>query len=333
MIMHTGSLIVFEGPDNSGKSIQLDLVAKKLHNIFNERENRRITTYCTKFPRYGSLYGQLINHMMYHKEEYDLLQNPSDMDLYSDLQMKDKLEGVQPIFQMLKNTDFVFCDRYTLSSRIYDAVPRLLMGRGIDPEDIKHWKANYSNGNRFYKNKHQMIKLYNLINSWVFNILYFEESINRQFKLYYDTLEHKYFNITHVLFRSCKTLERITAERRKVDQYEEESLFKSFVNIIYDNIPDAIEYYRETKIHPRFIDIPYIVSDLSLLLSKELKISLSEWNDGSKELKHYQELMYKYCTVNANKTVEIVTNDIAEKLYTSLKKQDNYISSPVEVLS
>jgi hypothetical protein len=314
----SGSLIVFEGPDHSGKSTQIEAVANKLKNLIWDCDRKYIWNSASKFPRYGLLTGDMINYMIHNKEAYDLKHCKAHMDLFSHLQLQDKIGGIESIYQQLKNSNFVFLDRYTLSARVYDAAARLMAIKGVTEEQIKHWEDAlwYHNGAGNGYMGYNATRLYELINSWIFNITYFTGKAE-EFKQGYEFLEHKIFDIHHVLFRSSNALTRIAEEERPMDQYEDDGLFKRFVNCLYDNIPGAIEYYRLTSSHSPFIDIPYICSDITQLLIKQFNINIHrETREG------IEDKLYGYCKSHEKETLELVADDIAQKLYESFKKKE-----------
>jgi hypothetical protein len=321
-----GSLLVFEGPDHAGKTIQIERVAKKLKILYQTREDKVINYYCTKFPRYELLTGDMVRYMLQHKDKYDLKNCKAHMDLFSHLQLEDKIEGIKSAYQMLKICDFVFLDRYTLSARIYDAASRLMAIKGIDNDQLKRWEDAlwFHNGTANEYKGYNTAKLYELINAWVFNIAYFDNGKNETFKQSYDFLEHKLFNIHHVLFHSSQALARIAEENRPMDQYEDDGLFKRFINCLYDNIPGAIEYYKITSSHSPFINIPYICSDINQLLIKQFDINIHrESREG------IEEKIYGYCKSHEEAALDLVTDDIAQKIYERFAKNEQRVPSLV----
>jgi thymidylate kinase len=124
--MSQGKLIIFEGPDNSGKTTQMNIVPEKFANLLKERDNKKITYTKFKFPQANSLYGKLICHMLYNKTTYDL-NKLENINLFSQLQPDDKLGGFKKISLLLDEYDYVFIDRFTLSSKIYDGASYYLL--------------------------------------------------------------------------------------------------------------------------------------------------------------------------------------------------------------
>jgi hypothetical protein len=321
-----GSLIVFEGPDHAGKTVQIERVAKKLKTLYQARNDRSIEYFTFKLPRYGFLAGDMIKYMLHHKDDYDLKNCKAHMDLFSHLQLEDKMEGIKTFYQMLKVCDFVFLDRYTLSARVYDAATRLMAIKGIDADQLKRWEEalwfHKGEGDRY--SGYNTTKLYELINSWIFNITYFDNGKNDTFKQGYDFLEHKLFNIHHVLFRSSSALARIAGEERSMDQYEDEGLFKRFVSCLYDNLPGAMEYYKLTSSHSPFINIPYICSDINQLFIKQFDINIHR-----EDREGIEEKLYGYLKSHEEAALDLVTDDIAQKLYACFNKQEQKIPALV----
>jgi hypothetical protein len=240
--MLQGRLIVFEGPDNCGKSTQFC----KLSSYLKE-ENKSHTLY--KFPRYDRLYGEIIRNMLYNKKDFDILHNISDMNKFSYFQLQDKLDAIRDIHESLKTNDYVILDRYTLSSRIYDAASRFCLKNNIEPSD-------------FFEENEKTLRTF--LNEWIFSSDYREPYHKSVFEDAYSILENPVFDTYHVLFKTCPEIENITKMRRSLDAYEEESTLKNLVSWAYDNITNV---YRLENKHHFFKKDKYITVDSTALMN------------------------------------------------------------------
>jgi thymidylate kinase len=312
--MQKTPIIVFEGPDNCGKSTQLSRIIGKINS---ERPHIKCHNY--KFPNYDSMYGNRIKYMLNHKDEYDLRGNICDMDLFSELQINDKLLLLYYFDESCSNDNVCYCflDRYTLSSRIYDAVSRALLPEGKDEDDllsILDYKPKYSNGIYIEDTNKQITdRITHFIKTYVYDP--HQTYVNNKYladriALGYGILEHKCYDIKHVYFRSCKALERLASKERELDQYEDDDIFKKIINTIYNFIPN---YHHGDKGPIPLIasNKSWIVIDTTLILTKVLHLGTKE--DGLSEKD--EGVMYRFCRDYPDASLDIVTREATNALY------------------
>jgi thymidylate kinase len=315
----SNSIIVFEGPDNCGKSTQIAKTEANLIEKFINSRNRYIATFRSKFPNYNGMYGSLIKHMLTNSQDYDLKSNIDDMNLFSILQADDKINELNEIYRVIKSVDYTFFDRYTLSSRIYDSVLRSYLYKNTYNyySGMTNGKIQYYHGERYIEDSEPLKRLYEFFDKWVFTEDYFNDDyLSNKIKYNYKLLEHKNFNIKHVLFRSCKALERITKENREFDQYEEDSKVKRMIKTVYDFLPDYLEYKsKDNKDEVPTSYDSWIVIDTTATLSKLLQLGTKEDGLSSSD----EEVMYNYCKENSGEVINIISNEITDKLYDILK--------------
>lgn len=97
-------LIVFEGPDGSGKSTQVKL-------LFNYLKRKKIPVELIAFPRYDQWYGRLVKRMLLG--EFGNQLNPYLSSLPFAL---DRFMAKKKILAWLKSGKIVLVDRYVASS-------------------------------------------------------------------------------------------------------------------------------------------------------------------------------------------------------------------------
>jgi hypothetical protein len=320
------SIVVFEGPDNSGKSTQVDLVATSLKEKFKREDNKFPLAFCTKFPNYTSMRGKLIKHMLYNPRDYNLRSDIKSMDLFSDLQLEDKLNTMEKITRAFKSYEYLFVDRYTLSSRIYDGVSRFLRCYHFYFNDIKntYLKSLCRDWHdAFINDKHDTISMCQFVSEWIFNLdtIYHNNNyLKDKIELGYSMLEHDFYNIKYVYFKSCKAIERLTKETRKLDQYENNSVFNNIVKDVYNFMP----YYRdmempmiENRSQPDIAeDKSWIKVDTTKILSDFLHIKTEE----NKLSDNDEEKIYNYCKENPSESIKLIRDNITNNLYTILKE-------------
>jgi hypothetical protein len=306
-----GELIVFEGPDNCGKSTQLKLVGKELKQRLREKYDTDVNIYYFKFPQRGKLYGDMIYYMLLHKENYNFLYD-EDRKLFSQLQYNDKLDGLQHLHQLLsQDNTIVLLDRFTLSARIYDAVNEYIHNYKICIPYTKVSNGIYVDGK------------YEAIFSEA-SMHFFKDIFKDIFlapKNTYEILEHNLFNTFHVIFRSCDAISQIVEETRKLDQYEDNSLFKEVVNSIYNNITYYEEFYKDfiqqkhlhscTTICPYIQKGKYTMVDTTELIFKQMQ-------NASGTKKYTTQDMYEF--MKNYRPVSSITSDITDKIIAYLNK-------------
>ncbi len=111
-----GILIVFEGADGTGKSTQLELLGRYLHD-------KRFPVITTREPTQGK-YGQIIRSLYVNRNNYS---REEELELF----LADRREHVQEVIApALEEGKVILCDRYFLSTAAYQGA------RGFDPENI-----------------------------------------------------------------------------------------------------------------------------------------------------------------------------------------------------
>ena len=105
-----GRLIVFEGPDKSGKSTQMKKVAERLSSSY------KVATF--HFPNYDSPTGSRIKSILMDKEN-DYRNCLSTVMNFAVLQIEDKVNCRDTLKKMLSENDFVILDRLTISSIVF----------------------------------------------------------------------------------------------------------------------------------------------------------------------------------------------------------------------
>lgn len=112
----TGLLIVFEGTDGTGKSTQLQLLAKAL-------QEKGLPVLTTREPTEGE-YGQKIRQLYAHRHTVSL---ERELDLF----LADRKEHVEQLLSpALRSGKVILCDRYYLSTVAYQGAA------GLDPQLI-----------------------------------------------------------------------------------------------------------------------------------------------------------------------------------------------------
>lgn len=111
-----GRLIVFEGIDGTGKTTQIQLLAKAL-------SKRGLDVVCTKEPTEGQ-YGQQIREI--YQNRYGISRE-QELELF----VADRLEHVHTVLEpTLAEGKIILCDRYVLSTVAYQGAA------GLDVERI-----------------------------------------------------------------------------------------------------------------------------------------------------------------------------------------------------
>lgn len=107
-------IIVFEGPDCSGKTTLLNTLAHSMSTI-NGGLYSFVDTF--KFPQYFSDIGPYI--LKYLKMGPDKIIE-GHLDDFSKLQMINKIAVLDKFINIANNTDCLFCDRFIISQLAYD---------------------------------------------------------------------------------------------------------------------------------------------------------------------------------------------------------------------
>jgi hypothetical protein len=316
--MGFGKLIVFEGPDNCGKTTQIGLAPHYLSEIFKEKDNKEITYTHYKFPRYGTFYGDIIKYML-TENKYDLIKDTDDIKLFMQIQLEDKLEGIKEIFSLLKQFDYVFLDRFSLSSRIYDASSLFLYDNKVDKETIENiLKAMKNIRSSSERNRvilpNDGFNVYDFIDGWVFTNTfdYLNEPLREKFSYIYNILEHKIFDIKFVFFKSSSVIERLSRDEREQDQYEK-GVYKKFINLIYDLSGNYIMQYKNNG-KGIYNKDNVAIFDTAPLLSKAFPEYGYEGLDA-------EEAIFQYCKNNKASCTKMIAENIAEKIYGLLKNK------------
>ena len=120
----TGFFISFEGPDGSGKSVQVQLLAEFL------RKNKQ-NVICTKEPG-GTPLGEQIRHMLLDDMSIGLTSQTELM-----LFLADRAHHVASVIQpALDQGDVVLCDRYVDSTMAYQSG-----GRGLEEVQLQQFNS------------------------------------------------------------------------------------------------------------------------------------------------------------------------------------------------
>ena len=116
-----GKFITFEGPEGSGKSTQIKLLAEQL-------EGREIKVLCTREPG-GTATGEAIRNILQHDAVAEKLNERAELLLFtaSRAQLMDQI-----IFPALERGEWVVCDRFIDSTMAYQGFAR---GMPIDTLD------------------------------------------------------------------------------------------------------------------------------------------------------------------------------------------------------
>ncbi len=117
--MEKGVLITFEGPEGSGKSTQVALLAQEL-------EKRNFKVLCTREPG-GTALGEEVRKILLNKVEK--MEPLSELFLYAAARFQHTVERIKPA---LKKGQVIICDRYLDSSIAYQAY-----GRGLDLQTVE----------------------------------------------------------------------------------------------------------------------------------------------------------------------------------------------------
>lgn len=225
--------------------------------------------------------------MLYDNKKY-ALNTIKNINLLAQLQLDDKIEGLKELTNLLEEYDYIFLDRFTLSSRVYDAASYYFL---YSKTDVSFLNADSKNS----------YGLDNFLQEWVFTeeFEYINESLRERFIYAYSILNHSYFDTKYVLFKSSPVLKRISNNERPPDQYES-GAFGKFINIIYDKI-------ASTALDNNKIENPIIV-DTDAIIKDKIPF-LGENNDVVYTICKSQDYLSRY----------VITKYIVEKLYETLK--------------
>ena len=125
----SGKFITFEGPEGSGKSTQIRLLADKLEKL-------ELGILCTREPG-GTKTGEAIRNILQHDEAGEPLGDRAELLLFtpSRAQLMD-----QVIHPALTSATWVLCDRFIDSTMAYQGYAR---GMNIDTLDTVNAFATY----------------------------------------------------------------------------------------------------------------------------------------------------------------------------------------------
>jgi hypothetical protein len=246
--MDTNLIIVFEGPDNCGKTTQIN----KISNVYKKEYSTRCVK-MIKFPRYNTLHGAIIKDML-NSDSCDIVNDKKNYSIFSQIQLKDKMDALEKdIFPFIyddKNLfsrKYLFLDRYTLSSRIYDAAKAYIVNNG---DNIREYINYYKENGKLSSD--QMYDFISFIKDWIFGLGYIKDQhLLNEYQLGYNMLENNIFNIVHVIFKSSEIIRGVTKTERDFDQHEKDTVFNGFINYIYDNITEP---YLYGHVKHRFLD-------------------------------------------------------------------------------
>ena len=118
MLVMTGKFITFEGPEGSGKSTQIKLLAEHL-------ANRGINILCTREPG-GTATGEAIRNILQHDAVDENLNERAELLLFTASRAQLMSQVIQPA---LDRGEWVVCDRFIDSTMAYQG-----FARGMDIE-------------------------------------------------------------------------------------------------------------------------------------------------------------------------------------------------------
>lgn len=105
-------LVCFEGIDGAGKTVQIELLAKHL-------KERGLSSRVASFPRYDSFFGREIGSLLSNDQAVSAASvDPKSMALWYAL---DRMSQHHSQEQESTPSDFILCNRYTLSSVVYQS--------------------------------------------------------------------------------------------------------------------------------------------------------------------------------------------------------------------
>jgi hypothetical protein len=254
MDIKLGKLIIFEGSDNCGKTTQAQRVAQEFQKFMFDTRDRIVTCTHISFPQYETVHGDMIKHMLYHPDQYNLT-SKKDAKLFGYIQYQDKLNALPVLYDLLGRFDFVFCDRYTLSGRIHDAALYF-------DEFLQEYDDTYEVTPEAYHREVGLLaynkeKLAKFVTKYVFGLRYLHEIERNRTITWLNMLEHRLFDIAHVYMKSSKIISTITSLHRELDQHEIPSDHNVLIRTLFDSIPEVFSSTNQVdlpSIGPQFTD-------------------------------------------------------------------------------
>jgi len=163
------NLTVFEGGDGSGTTTQISLLAERLKN-----NAKKIKYFPTFEPTDGHI-GKLIRLVL--KKEIDI--KPQTLAMLFAADRNEHLYGQNGILSHINNGELVICDRFALSSLVYqgidcnDELPGLLNRRFPVPELTIFLDIEPKTAIKRMKNREKLE---------IFEYLEFQEKVREQYK-------------------------------------------------------------------------------------------------------------------------------------------------------
>lgn len=234
-------VIVFEGPDETGKSTQV-------YNVASALEYKGKSVYTLKYPLYDGLVGDSILGCLKNGVDNVIEMKLSERGcvstgvMFSLMQSINKFFGMNQLYNLAKfgHFDYILVDRYLMSSYVYDVA-----------------RSRISNNS---EDEH----LVNSINDAV-------DSFIRYFQKEYDFPSFEY-----IVFKPSENIKNLTiAKKREQDNFDKDTKLKSEVIKCFDEFTkrDII-----TKNGGVLFDVIYTVDTDKIL---GYIYSVAEWDHSS----------------------------------------------------
>ena len=138
---HKKLIVLFEGPDMTGKTTVLNDVYESLNYVKSEitgTVNSVNIANKFKFPVYDGIFGNnILNHLKTFKLSDDRLNNIESIVNFSNWQMANKITSFPKFISKIAERDIILVDRFTLSQIVYDKAWLGVLGDSIDLEEIE----------------------------------------------------------------------------------------------------------------------------------------------------------------------------------------------------